>query len=98
MNDPLTNLFRKGNKFRWTKECQIVFDRVKEMLSTEPVLNTPYFNKSFELAADASNIDIGAILLQRDNQERLHPVSYFTRKLSTSESLFDYRKGGSGFN
>ena len=51
------------------------FDRAKEMLITEPELYVLDFNKSFELVVDASDIGIRAImLLQRDNQERLHPV------------------------
>ena len=82
------NLLRKGNKFKWTKECQIAFDRVKEMLSTEQVLYAPDFNKSLKLPVDANGMGIGLILLQRDNQKCFPPGRYFSRKLNQHQRAY----------
>ena len=46
-----------------------------------PVLLAPDFNKSFKLAVDASDIGIGAVLLQEDDNCIDHPVYYFSKKL-----------------
>ena len=40
---PLTDLTKKG-VFRWTKQAHGVFDRLKEVMSTYPVLALPNFS------------------------------------------------------
>lgn len=65
---PLTNLLKKGIKFVWTPECQSAVEKVKAILSCEPVLKAPNFSVPFRLAADASDLGIGAVLLQADSQ------------------------------
>jgi hypothetical protein len=52
---------------------QQTFEAVEQALSTTPVLALPDFNKSFVLETDASNLGIGAVLLQ-DN----HPIAYLS--------------------
>ena len=65
--EPLTNLLKKSTKFKWNDECQDAFDRLKAILKSTPVLLAPDFDKCFKLAVDASDVGIGAVLLQEDN-------------------------------
>lgn len=45
------------------------------------MLAAPDFEKTFKLAIDASDVAVGAVLLQEDNLGVDHPVSDFSRKL-----------------
>ena len=48
--EPLTNLLKKGTKFKWNDKCQDAFDRLKAILKSAPVLLAPDFDKCFKLA------------------------------------------------
>jgi hypothetical protein len=50
---PLTNLTKKDVPFEWTTEHQQAFDRLKEILSTGPLLIYPDFSQPFIVACDA---------------------------------------------
>ena len=80
--EPLTNLFKKSTKFKWNDKCQDAFDRLKAILKSAPVLLAPDFDKCFKLAVDASDVGIGAVLLQEDNNGIAHPVCYFSKKFN----------------
>ena len=60
----LTNLLRKDVKFSWAESCQLAFDKVKAISTSYPVLTAPDFSKDFKLAVDASDVGVGAVLLQ----------------------------------
>ena len=71
-------------KFEWTVECQVAFERLKEPLTSSPVLAYPQGDAPFILDTDASNHGIGAIFSQiQDGVER--PIVYCSRTLSKSE-------------
>ena len=61
---PLNGLLKKANAFKWTPDCQKVFDKLKTRFIKSPVLVTPDPSKPFEIQANASNYATGAILLQ----------------------------------
>ena len=67
---PLTTLTRKGVPFEWTNEQQQAFQRLKEILSTEPLLIYPDFTQPFIVACDASTKAVGAVLSQTRNGKR----------------------------
>lgn len=82
VTEPLTNLLRKGIKFVWTDGCQSALDKIKAILSCEPVLAAPDFELPFKLAVDACDVGIGAVLLQPDSSGIDKPVAYFSKKLN----------------
>ena len=65
---PLTDLTKKG-AFIWTKEAQKIFDKLKKVISSCPMLAIPYFSLPFVVECDGSREDIGAVLTQRG-----HPI------------------------
>ena len=76
--EPLRNLLKKSTKLKWNDKCQDAFDRLKAILKSAPVLLAPDFDKCFKLAVDASDVGIGAVLLQEDNNGIDHQKNYST--------------------
>ena len=84
---PLTNLTRKCEPeiVSSSEDCGKAFSELKEMLLSYPVLRNVNFSLPFTLQVDASNVGVGAVLNQQDEQGLAHPVAYFSRKLLLRE-------------
>jgi predicted aspartyl protease len=80
--EPLTRLTRKTEQFHWSVECQAAFEKVKELLSTSPVMSFPYLDKPLKIVTDASRIGLSAILCHSDNDR---VIEYASRTLSPAE-------------
>ncbi|CAA0843123.1 Uncharacterized mitochondrial protein AtMg00860, partial [Striga hermonthica] len=59
---PLTEMTKKGG-FTWTEASEEAFGKLKEAMTTTPVLAMPRFDVLFEVHTDASDIGIGAVLV-----------------------------------
>lgn len=57
---PLTNLLSSKIPFIWDEQCQLAFEKVKKILTSSPVLQSPDYNKEFKLYVDSS--DVGCII------------------------------------
>ncbi|GFT30962.1 retrovirus-related Pol polyprotein from transposon 17.6 [Trichonephila clavipes] len=68
-------------KFIWTDDCNNAFNKLKDALTSAPVLAYPEIGWQFILDIYASHESIGAVLSQEiDGQERI--ISYFSKCLS----------------
>ena len=63
--NPLNQLNRAEKKFVWTPRAQSAFELAKERLSSPSVIHFADFTKPFVLVTDASNIAVGAVILQK---------------------------------
>ena len=70
--------------FSWNSERQHSFELLKEALLNPPVLQLANTSQPFQVHTDASDLAIGAVLLQEDEQGQ-HPVAYASRKLTAAE-------------
>ncbi|GMF41644.1 unnamed protein product [Phytophthora fragariaefolia] len=61
---PMTKLLRKYVPWEWTVAKQTVFEQIKAVLTTKPLLEYPDFQLPFRLVTNASNIGLGACLMQ----------------------------------
>ncbi|CAN6566578.1 unnamed protein product [Malus baccata var. baccata] len=77
------DLLKKNKAWEWTDRCQEAFERLKKALMEEPVLRLPDLSKPFELHTDASDFDIGGVLMQEG-----HPIAYESRKLNNAEKRY----------
>ncbi|GFX69301.1 retrovirus-related Pol polyprotein from transposon opus [Trichonephila clavipes] len=81
---PLYKLTEAKQKFIWTGECDNAFNKLKDALTSAPILAYPEIGKQFILDTDASHESIGAVLSQEiDGQERV--IAYFSKCLSKPE-------------
>ena len=85
----LNNLTKKGVPFVWDEECQKAYEMLKRRVTEEPVLAQPQLDKQFEIEVDASGYAIGAVLLQRGEDKKRHPIAYYSATLSEAERNYD---------
>ena len=86
MTAPLTYLTKKG-AFSWSEATQQTFEKMKEVMSSCPVLTLPYFSQSFVLECDPLGEGIGVVLMQNN-----HPIAFESKKLKYYEhhySIYD---------
>lgn len=62
-----------------------MFEQLKHLFAREPVLKHPDPTQAFIVQADASDVAVGAVLLQKNGQDQLQPCAYTSRKLSPTE-------------
>jgi RNase H-like domain found in reverse transcriptase/Reverse transcriptase (RNA-dependent DNA polymerase)/Integrase zinc binding domain/Chromo (CHRromatin Organisation MOdifier) domain len=86
---PLTELTRKDQPFEWTKQAETAFEGLKARFITEPILAIFDPKQQIILETDASDFAIGACLGQIDEQGKLRPVAYYSRKLTPAELNYD---------
>ena len=86
---PLTNLTKKGNpnKLVWEGEHQRAFERLRSYMVSTPILRLPDLEKGFTLRTDASNVGIGAVLMQETNEIKF-PIVYASKKLLPRETRY----------
>jgi len=77
MAAPLTEVIKKYVGFKGVEEQNNAFLDLKNKLCSAPVLSLPDFKKTFEIECDASDIGIGAVLMQEGR-----PIAYFSEKLN----------------
>jgi len=72
----------------WDEESKVAFEEVKAVLTSAPVLVTPDYNKEFYLAVDASKKGFGAVLCQFGQDQKEHPIGYYSRSTTDTESRY----------
>ena len=82
---PLTRLTKKKVPFEWSEECEVAFKTMKQCLINPPILVYPDYNKKFKITTDASNVGLGAILSQEDDEGLDRVIAYASRKLKPAE-------------
>lgn len=83
---PLHDVVRKNVNFYFGPDQISAFNRIKDLLSSQPVLSIYSPKAETQLHCDASSLGFAGILLQRQNDGKFHPVSYFSQRASQAES------------
>ena len=58
------NANHKKAPIEWTDECQVAFDRLKELCTSTPILAYANYKKPFQFQTDASDFCLGTVLYQ----------------------------------
>ena len=73
-------------------EAQEAMNILKGKVQSAPVLVFPDFDKPFLLEMDASKEGLGAVLSQKQNDGRYHPVAFGSCSLTPSEKNYHSSK------
>jgi hypothetical protein len=77
---PITSLQKKGTKFNWSQKCQDSFNKLKELLTSAPILKVADLDKDFIVCVDASKEGLGGVVTQEG-----HVICYESQKLKEHE-------------
>ena len=82
-------MIRKGapNVLKWSASANEAYLELKSKISEHPVLRLPQFDKPMILCTDASDVGVGAVLMQEFDDEKL-PIVYASRKLNPAETPY----------
>ncbi len=80
----MTNNTKKNIVFNWDDKCQHEFEKLKYLISVEPVLKPFNPDLLIVIVTDASQYAIGACLMQ-DHGGGLQPVTFSSNKLKGAE-------------
>jgi hypothetical protein len=77
---PLTQLLKK-EAFAWSPEATTAFTTLKQVLTTDPVLQLPDFDKPFIVNCDTSGTGFGAVLHQEAG-----PIAFYSQPVAPQHS------------
>ncbi|XP_038978588.1 uncharacterized protein LOC120108942, partial [Phoenix dactylifera] len=81
---PLCKLLQKNMAFEFDEACKNAFDKLKELLTSAPVIQPPNWNIPFEIMCDASDYAVGAVLGQRIGKVS-HAIYYVSGTLNDAQ-------------
>ena len=80
---PITSLYKKGNKFDWEEICNEIFNKLKHLLTTTPILKIAGPFKDFVVCTDACKEGFGWVLIQEN-----YVLEYESKKLKEHEQNY----------
>ncbi|CUA71631.1 Transposon Tf2-11 polyprotein [Rhizoctonia solani] len=89
MSRPLNDLIPKDKTWQWGDKEEKGFMDIKRALCEAPVLRHPDPEKPYFLETDASGVAMGAVLSQRQEDGRLHPVAYMSKSFQGAAHNYD---------
>ena len=92
---PLTRLTQKKVKFQWTEAYEASFHKLKDCLTSAPVLALPSGSGGYTVYCDASRVGLGCVLMQHgkviayaSRQLKRHEQNYPTHDLEMAAVIF----------
>jgi len=86
---PLTELTKKTEQWTWNDKAEGTFEELKQWFTSAPILAHFDPQKPVIIETDASDFAIRAVLSQRDEEGRLHPVAFHSRKFQPAEINYE---------
>ena len=86
------NAGKKKGAIQWNDRCQQVFDDLKRLCTTAPILAYADFTQPFKLHTDACGPGLGAILYQTHKDGSEVVIAYASRSLTKAKSHYPTHK------
>ena len=81
----MTNITSKKKEFYWDTQLQHQLNICLDYFAKKTLLYYLKFNKPFHISTDASDVGIGAIVYQIDQQDQIHPIYFYSKKLTNTK-------------
>ncbi|KAM4054295.1 hypothetical protein HRG_005182 [Hirsutella rhossiliensis] len=82
---PTPKNVKDEKEFTWDDKANEAFECIKTTITQEPVLTTFDPERQIELETDASDFALGAQIGQKDDEGRLRPIAFYSKKLHGAE-------------
>ena len=82
---PLNELTKKDHPWTWEQPQQDTFNTLKSCIIAEPVHMQPCLDQPFELKVDSSGFAQEAVLRQKGEDGKRHPVAFYSKTLTEPE-------------
>ena len=87
---PLFDLTRKDTSWTWGEPQRSAFRKIKDLVTSAPVLALPADDQPFRVEADSSDFATGAVLSQLSSEDgKWHPIAYYSKSLSETERNYE---------
>ena len=86
------NASKKKKLIEWNSDCQRAFDELKKLCTSAPVLAYANYKREFQLHIDASEIGLGGVLYQKDDQGNQRVIAHASRSLTQTERNYPAHK------
>jgi hypothetical protein len=74
---------KKRGPIVWEQIHQEAFEKIKQVITDQVMLSFPDFNKPFEIHTDASDFQLGSVIMQ-DNK----PIAFYLQKLNSAQQNY----------
>jgi len=85
---PLHILVRKEQKWKWEKEQEKAFERLKVVFTIEPILAIPDIDREMRAEADALDYATGGVLSTKYEDRKWRPVAFISKSLNAIEQNY----------
>jgi len=82
-------LVRKEQKWKWEREQEEVFEKLKTVFTTKPILAILDINREIRVEADASDYATGGVLSTKCENRKWKPVAFISKSLNTIEQNYE---------
>jgi hypothetical protein len=89
---PLLELLKKNAFWEWTSKCQKCVERIKDNLTNAPCLKIIDNDHDVVVSTDASKYALGVCIEQYDDNQVLHPVSYFSKSFKDLKRIMIFMR------
>jgi transposase InsO family protein len=87
---PLFNLTKADASWKWGTAEEDAFSKLKELITSAPVLESPDPSTPFRIEADSSDFATGAVLSQPSSFDgKWHPVAFYSKSLDAVQRNYE---------
>ena len=85
----LTQLIKKDTFFQWKSDCEAAFQQLKKTFTEALILQHFDWTHEVTVETDTSDTVIVDVLLQKNENSQLQPMTYFSSKMFLTEINYD---------
>ena len=87
---PLFDLTKADSMLKWSSEEKLVFDTLRNWITSAPILALPDNSRPHRVEADSSDFATSAVLSQQSLEDgKWHPITFLSKSLSPVEQNYE---------